>query len=92
MNATGFTISFADTMIETVEDFWKLIPKAIESGGTIDYKSNESGLEFNFSLNVSNFVNSPIYNIFRNFAYSLVLVFFAASLIENSIMFFLIQC
>lgn len=70
-------VSFADTMIETANDYWAKIADIISDTGVNN--------EFGFAINVKTMKSSSIFYIFRNFAYSLVLVFFAANLIETSI-------
>lgn len=70
-------VSFADTMIETANSYWLQIADVISDTGINN--------NFGFAINVKAMRYSPLFNIFKNFAYSLVLVFFAANLIEMSI-------
>lgn len=68
--------SFTDKILDAVEEMWSLIP---------DYLQQKNHILNNYILNVKSFKNSAAYGIFVNVGYSLVLVFFAASLIENTI-------
>lgn len=68
--------SLTDFMIEVIEEMWGLLP---------DYIKGENKILDSYTLNIKNLKNTDIYAIFVNVGYSLVLVFFAANLIENSI-------
>lgn len=68
--------TFTDKILDAVEKMWGEIP---------DYLQQEDCILNNYTLNVRNFKKSFAYGIFVNVGYSLVLVFFAASLIENTI-------
>lgn len=73
--------SISDMLIDTANQQWKMVSSAMKSVGITN--------EWGFSLNVSDYgesgTNHYIFDIFRTFAYSLVLVFFSANLIESSI-------
>ncbi len=68
--------SFTDSVIKVIEDMWGEIP---------DYLMNDNKLLNSFTLDIKGLKNSTIYGIFVNVGYSLVLLFFAANLIENTI-------
>lgn len=68
--------SSSDFMFAVIEEMWKLIP---------DYLQDESKILNNYTLDIKGLKNTDIYFIFVNVGYSLVLVFFASNLIENSI-------
>lgn len=68
--------SFTDSVIKVIEDMWGLIPT---------YLQDEDKILNSYTLNIKALKNSDIYAIFVDVGYSLVLVFFAASLIENTI-------
>ncbi len=68
--------SFTDSVIKVIEDMWGLIP---------DYLQSEDKILGSYTLNIKGLRYSTIYGIFVNVGYSLVLLFFAANLIENTI-------
>lgn len=76
---TVFSIS--DMLIQTANDQWKMVGSAMQNTGVAN--------EWGFALNAADYGESGtsnyIFIIFRTFAYSLVLVFFSANLIETSI-------
>lgn len=68
--------SYTNSVIKAIEDIWGLIP---------DYIKNEDKILDSYTLNIKGLKYSTIYGIFVNVGYSLVLLFFATNLIENTI-------
>lgn len=75
---TSHCDSLMDLLIKTITECWAMVPKAIKyTVGTETYN--------NFSINPKSYNGGSFYGIFVTIGYSLVLLFFAANLIENSI-------
>lgn len=84
--AKGYVLGFGQSILETAEDYWNSISVNIEKANKGIYKIPGMSRK---SLNPADYVNDDTknmaYNIFRNLGYSLVLLFFSMSLIENTI-------
>lgn len=69
--------SLMDKLINVIEDFWAKVPEAI-----IGIANNNT---LNVTLNPRDYNGGELYGIFQIIGYSLVLLFFAVNLIENTI-------
>lgn len=75
--AKGYGESFADSVIGILNQVWAKVPEILTG--------NQESEIWNVTLEPSDQYNSDFYAIFVTIGYSLVLVFFAANLIETTI-------
>lgn len=75
--AKGYGESFADSVIGILNQVWAKVPEILTG--------NQESEIWNVTLDPSKEYNDTFYSIFVTIGYSLVLVFFAANLIETTI-------
>lgn len=86
----GHILGFGECMIDTANKYWNSIGEIISESNEskVETSIGEGKTKANFSdflINPKSYIDTTAYNIFRSLGYSLVLLFFSVSLIENTI-------